>query len=58
MAKTKTKGWSVLTVQGLLCAGVLLLALTARLIGGTVYEQLHTAFGQAITQDIFLPSHD
>lgn len=54
MAKTKAQGWSVLTVQGILCTGILLLALAARLMGGTVYEQLHAAFGQAITQDIFL----
>ena len=58
MQKKKTNGWSVLTVQGILCTGILLLALAARLMGGAVYEQLHAAFGEAVTQDIFLPSYD
>lgn len=45
----------VLMVQIGIAAVILLLALSVRFIGATVYDEVHEAFRGAITEDILLP---
>ncbi len=49
--KSKRAEWSVLAVQSAVGAVILLLALLARLAGGSVYEQLGAALREALLQE-------
>ncbi len=47
----KSAGGTLLFWQSAVCGVVLLIALIARLIGGAFYEQLRTAFRNALTDN-------
>ncbi len=47
----KHRDGTLLLAQGAVCGVVLLIALIMRLIGGSFYEQLRTAFCDALTDN-------